>query len=192
MKKGLLLLTVAALAITSLAADEKPMGAVNFALKGAYIAFTDSSLKDLKLDTGPIGGAELYLNLVEGLYIGAEGGYVHNKGNITVLDMPVEHKLTYVPVELNAKYVFALAPWLALDVGGGACYSYGKMEVTMDNQSETDSDWMPGGQGFADLNFIAGPLCVGVDGKYQLLAKFKDSDFNMNNWRVGAHLGLAF
>lgn len=192
MKKALAVCLCSAAALGAFAADNKPMGAVHFGVKCDYIAFTDSVLKDAKVESGALGGAEIYMNLGEGLYLGAEGGYARNKGSVTVLSSPVDNKLTYVPVELNAKYVFALIPWLALDVGGGVCYSYGKMEMQIDNMSANDTDWMPGGQAFADLNFIAGPLYIGVDGKYQLLAKFKDSDFNMNNWRLGAHLGLAF
>lgn len=193
MKRALAIWMVSVvLAVTARAADDKPLGAVHFALKADYLAFTDTNLKYAKVDTGVLGGAELYVGLVEGLYIGAESGYAQNKGSITILNFPVDNKLTYVPVELNAKYVFALAPWLTLDVGAGGCYNYARFEVVMDNISEPGSEWIPGGQGFADLNFIAGPLFIGVDAKYQMLRKFKDVDLNLNNWQLGAHLGLAF
>ncbi len=180
------------LAAATLAADNRPLGAVHFGVKGGYLAFTDSTLKDDKVDTGPLVGAELYFHVVEGLYLGAEGGYIQNKGKTTALAVEVENKLTYAPLELNAKYAWAPVPWLALDVGGGACCGYGKFELTVAGLTADTTDWMPGGQGFANLNLLAGPLYLGVDGKIQLVRKFKDSDFNLNNWRVGAHLGLAF
>ena len=190
MKTALAVLAVSALAMAAFAADDRPLGIVHFGIKGDYIAFTDSALKDAKLDQGGLGGAELYFGLVKGLYIGAESGVAYSQGSGTVLGASVDNKLIYVPVELNAKYMLALTPWLVLDVGGGGCYSYGRLEATLEGESEVATDWMPGGQAFADLNVILGPLYVGVDGKYQALAKFKDSDFNLNNWRAGVHLGI--
>jgi hypothetical protein len=192
MQKILATLTVSLLAAAIWAAESKPLGAVNLSIKGDYLAFTHKDLKDAKVDKGPLGGAALYLGLVEGLYIGGEGGFARNKGTVTLLDTSVENTLMYVPIELNAKYVLALTSWLALDVGGGACCGYARLEESAAGEKETETDWLPGGQGFADLNFIAGPLFIGINGKYQLTKKFKDADFNLNNWQVGAQLGLAF
>ncbi len=190
MKRAWGVLAVLTLAMAALAADDRPLGLVHFGIKGDYVAFTDSTLKDAKLDQGGFGGAELYFGLVKGLYLGVESGVAYSQGSVKVLDASVDNKLLYVPMELNAKYMVALTPWLVLDVGAGGCYSYGRLEATLEGLSEVETDWMPGGQGFADLNIILGPLYVGVDGKYQALAKFKDSDFNFNNWRLGAHLGV--
>lgn len=190
MKTAWAVLAVSSLAMAAFAEDDRPLGLVHFGIKGDYVAFTAGTLKDSKVDQGGLAGAELYFGLVKGLYIGAEGGAAYSQGSIHVLDAKVDNKLLYVPLELNAKYMFALTPWLVLDVGGGGCYSYGRLEATLAGLSEVETDWMPGGQGFADLNLILGPLYVGVDGKYQALVKFKDSDFNMNNWRLGAHLGI--
>ncbi len=190
MKTAWAALMVSSLALAACAADDRPLGLVHFGIKGDYVKFTDRTMKDAKVDQGGFGGAELYFGLVQGLYIGAESGAAYSQGSVTVLDVKADNKLLYVPVELNAKYMFALTPWLVLDVGGGGCYSYGRLEATLDGRREVETDWMPGGQGFADLNLILGPFYIGVDGKYQALAKFKDDDFNFNNWRLGAHLGL--
>ena len=174
--------------------NDKPLGHFNIALKGDYLTFTDSAMKDNDLEKAPYGGAEAYFNIFDGVYIGAEGGYAQAKGTVNddMLGPMADSKITYIPLEANAKIAFGLASWLALDVGAGGSYNNAKVEFNVDGYSASDTKWVLGGQAFADLNFVFGAFMIGVNGKYQLTDKIKDTDVKLTNWRVGGQIGLAF
>jgi hypothetical protein len=189
MKKFLFMLLIIAFvctASTAYAAQKAPLGSGNLAIKLDWIKFTDGDLSDLDVDSGFYIGLEGYGEVAPNWYLGMEAGWTGPSGSVGHVDTD----WTYVPVELNIKYATAVAQSVVLDLGGGISYNYGKFKMAGDSLS----DWMFGGQFFADLNFTFDQFFLGISGKYQLSQKFdKDShEFSPDNWRLGGQIGVMF
>jgi opacity protein-like surface antigen len=112
-------------------------------------------------------------------------GYTKPSGSEQGLDVDV----TYVPVELNAKYAVQVSPWFVIDLGAGPSYNYGKVRI-QDPIRDSKSKWRFGGQAFAGLNIVFDHFYFGANGKYQITEKKDGVAFD--NWRIGGHLGLKF
>jgi hypothetical protein len=195
------LVMVFVLAATSLyAAERLPLGNGTLAVKVDYINFTESAFKDLDLDQGLYLGLEAYAKVIPNLYIGLESGYVFDDGKVdgSILSpdlsgIRADTELIYVPIELNMKFVIEPAPNLALDLGVGGSYNYAKVKAKAQDVNVLDEqEWLWGGQFFGDLNYKIQQFVIGINGKYQLTEKFKDSDTKLNNWRVGGQIGVLF
>ena len=182
------------------AAEKAPLGAGNVALKLDYISFTENEFEDAKVDTGFYIGLEAYGEVSPNLSLGAEVGYANPDGKIDELvdgiAVNIKNEVTFVPIELNLKYAFKAAPNLAIDIGAGVSYNFAKVETTASalgiSLSDSEEDWLFGGQFFVDLNYTVNQFFIGVNAKYQLTEDFKDADFGFSNWRVGGQVGLMF
>jgi hypothetical protein len=173
-------------------AEEKaPLGIGNVAIKASNFRFDDEVFEEADAKNGFFVGAEMYLRLAAGLYIGYEFGWANQKG-----DLPdnAEIDVTYIPLELNAKYVFAFGPHFRWDVGTGFSFNYATREIKSSGTPppEKQSDWLFGSQLFTNVTWLFKKFFVGVDFKYQFTDKFKDTDTSYHNWRAGGHIGWAF
>ena len=209
MKKILLLslLVVFVFASTSVyAAEMYALGNSNIALKIDYISFTDDAFDELDIKDGVYVGLESYaMTTVPNLYFGLEAGWAGAKNDHTVnlnsYSYDTETTLNYVPIELNLKYVIPASPALVMALGAGVSYNYLEIEQDVGDINEDVSDWVFGGQVFADLTYkMSNQWFVGINGKYQftddLNLDIRGEDFETNartdNWRVGAQVGLRF
>ena len=190
MKRLFLISICIALVMTSAAlhAQERhPLGNGNFAVKLDYITFTDGFFdKSGREDDGLYIGLEGYGRIYENLYLGGEvGGAL----NITIFG----EEISFFPIELNTKYAIKLVPNLALDFGAGVSYSYAKLkDHSLFGSDRERSDWLFGGQFFAELTYKIDWFSIGVNAKYQITQGFRDEDFDLSNWRIGAQIGVVF
>lgn len=186
------LIVVAAFAIPSSAvnaAERVPLGNGNLAVKLDYIDFMEDALKNSDVDTGFNIGLEGYGNIAPNLYLGAEVGYANPEGNAFGLDT----ELTFVPIELNLKYVVEAAPNLDVDFGIGISYNYAEEKASGLGVSVSVDDWVFGGQLFADLNYKINKFFIGINAKYQLTGEPEfeymgytiEADYDYSNWRIG-------
>jgi len=196
MKKFLLMLLIIAFVCTAstvYAAQKAPLGSGNLAVKLDWIKFTDSVLKDVDVDSGFYIGLEGYGEVAPNWYLGMEAGYANPDGTVNVLGVNVDTEVTYVPIELNIKYAAAVAESVVLDLGLGGSYNYVEEKASSAGFTPAKvDDWLWGGQAFMDLNFTINQFFLGISGKYQITQKFKDSDYNYNNWRLGGQIGVMF
>ena len=203
MKKILLLslLVVFVFASTSVYAAEKyTLGMSNVALKIDYLNFTDDVFSNISLENALYVGLEGYYAVYPNLYLGLEAGWAGSKndGDISTEefgDVNVDIDVTFIPIELNLKYVVELDPNWNLDFGAGISYSYFQIEAN--GIDEDASDWVFGGQLFADINYkINKEWFIGINAKYQFTDDLEfdnvDTSTSASNFRVGAHVGLMF
>lgn len=169
------------------------------ALKADYIHFTDSNISDLlNAEDGYYVGFEAYKQLfIPNFYLGVESGYARStNGEDSNQLFVTANELTYVPIELNAKYVFSINPCLNVDIGAGVSYNYFEVEIENFFGHISDHDWVFGGQFFLDINYvIMENFFVGIGAKYQLTddsSIFGINDTNLNNIRAGVQIGYNF
>ena len=172
---------------TSYAQERAPLGVGHISLKLDYLVFTSDHFdKGGNQDDGLYIGLEGYGEISPNIYLGGEIG---QGVNVDVLG----EDITFVPIEVNAKYAFEVAPGLVLDVGAGIATVY--VEIRDEGpfgSGNTEDDWLVGGQFFGDLTYKINWFSFGANLKYQLTQDFADEDFNINNLRVGAQIGVAF
>jgi len=219
MKRLMLFCLVGAFVMTStvVSAQEKaPLGKGNFALKLDRITFTDDHWTDSGDDAGLYIGLEGYFELTPNLYLGGEVGAATNinldlfggLGAYSTLKYGgadevegTEDDISFVPVEVNLKYAMEAASHFVVDFGAGLSCSYVELdrpiyflldENTVTSRTETRDEWLFGGQVFADLTYKIRWFSIGVNGKYQITENFKDDDFDLSNWRLGAQIGIIF
>jgi len=208
MKKIILLslLAVFVFASTSVYAAEKyALGNSNIALKVDYISFTEDVFDTVDLKDGVYVGLESYVMTMPNLYFGLEAGWAgaKNDGTVDVLgdSFDVETKINYVPIELNLKYAIPVSPAWVIALGAGVSYNWFDVKLDVDGKDEDTSDWVFGGQVFADITYkMNNQWFIGINGKYQFTEKLNfsvreediDTNASADNWRVGAHVGLMF
>jgi outer membrane protein W len=202
MKKILLLtlMLVFVFASTTLYAAEKyALGMGNIALKVDYINFTEDVFDNIDLDNGIYLGLEGYYTIYPNLYLGLEAGWAgtENDGDLEIdgEKRNVDIDVTFVPVELNLKYVFELDPNWNIGVGAGISYNYFKIEANKIDESA--DDWVFGGQIFADVNYkMSKEWFIGINAKYQFTDDLEfdnvDTSTSADNFRVGAQIGYMF
>jgi outer membrane protein W len=187
---------------TVFAAEKYPLGMSNFALKVDYINFTDDVFENIDLDNGIYVGLEGYYAVMPNIYLGMETGWAGAENDDKVGNLKVDIDVTYIPIELNLKYMAEIAPQWVLGVGAGISYNYFEIEA---NDIDRDADdWVFGGQVFADLNYkMNDQWFLGIEGKYQWTedlefddVRYDGRDLETNtsadNWRIGAKIGFAF
>jgi outer membrane protein W len=154
---------------------------------------------DLELDKGIYVGLEGYYAIYPNLYLGMEVGWAgtsnDDDGEIDGVEINVDADVTFIPVELNLKYVFELDPNWNIGVGAGISYSF--FEIEADRIDESVDDWIFGGQVFADVNYkMSKEWFIGINGKYQFTDDLEFDDFDTetsaDNWRVGAQIGYMW
>jgi hypothetical protein len=186
------------------AARGAPLGSVHLGVNLSYIRFSDDVADTSHTEDGGYVGVLGYGHLFHGLYLGGEVGKAENISFFSGNDVE------FMPIELNAKYAFQAGSHLVLDVGGGLSYSYVEIEPgkewnlgcvfyvcpapepSGENRDGLGDDWLLGGQVFAEMMFRMGWFSLGLNGKYQITEDFKDTDFSLDNWRVGMVTGIVF
>ena len=197
MKKFILLCLVGVFVMAPMVAfaqEKAPLGAGNLAVKVDYIQFTEDDLEDADVDSGLYLGVEGFAELVSNVYLGAEVGYAFiQSGDFFEIDFGdrLDVDLTYVPVEVNLKYAAEATPGLIVDFGAGISYNYAEIEFS-NGESDSEDDWLFGGQFFVDLNYTFDYFFLGINGKYQITEDFEDSDTSFDNWRIGGQIGVLF
>jgi hypothetical protein len=170
------------------AQEKAPLGNSNFALKLDYIAFTDSHFSEAgNAYDGLYIGLEGYGKITPNLYLGGEIGAGTN------VEVGGE-AISFVPVELNLKYGKESARNFVVDFGAGLSYSSVEIQYQplFGVAQEKRSDWLFGGQVFADLTYKINWFFIGVNGKYQITEDFKDESIDLSNYRLGVQLGMVF
>ena len=187
------------------AVKRAPLGDAHLGLNLSYIRFSEDVADTSRTESGGYIGVLGYGHLFHGLYLGGEVGKAEN---ISFFSDDVE----FLPIEFNAKYAFQAGSHLVLDVGGGLSYSYVEIDEGKEwnlgcfinicpapepsgsngNEGGTTDDWLLGGQLFAEMMFRMGWFSLGLNGKYQITEDFKDTDFSLDNWRVGIVTGIVF
>ena len=190
MKRLILFLFVGACVVTSTVAsaiEKASLGNGNFAVKTDYIAFTNNYFdRNDNQDDGLYLGLEGYGKMTKNLYLGGEIGIGFN--------MEGREEVYFIPVELNVKYAKEAARDLVVDVGAGLSYSSVEIRYTalFGTDQEARSDWLFGGQVFADLTYKIHRFTIGFNGKYQITEEFKNEGINLNNFRLGVQMGMVF
>jgi hypothetical protein len=183
------------MASTVVSAQEKaPLGVGNLALKVDYIAFTEDDLEDADVDSGLYLGIEGFGEVTPNLYLGLEVGYAVNMEGEFDIEFFAEEPdvdLTYIPVEVNLKYAAELSPHFIIDVGAGVSYNYAEIEVS-NGVSDSEDEWLLGGQFFVDLNYTFDTFFLGINGKYQITEEGDDLEVSFDNWRIGGQIGFFF
>ncbi len=197
MKKVMLLCLIGAFLMTSAvvsAQETAPLGVGNLALKVDYIAFTEDDLEDADADSGLYLGIEGFGEVTPNLYLGLEVGYavsVEGDLDIEFFTEDVDVEVTYVPVEVNLKYAAEVSPHFVIDFGAGVSYNYAEIEVS-NGESDSEDEWLLGGQFFVDLNYTFDAFFLGINGKYQLTEEGDDLEVSFDNWRIGGQIGFFF
>ena len=178
-----------------------PLGFGNLALKVDYFRFTDSDLEDLDLENGVYIGIEGYMALLDtNFYLGMETGWAGTSSDTTGYYDGWRYKtdvdVDYVPIEFNVKSVFPIDPIMNFGVGAGLSANYFNINVDGYRYSDSEDDWLFGGQLFADLNFRMDPWFAGVNVKYQWTDDIElggiDTDVSASNFRAGGQVGIMF
>ena len=178
---------VAASTVAS-AVEKAPLGKGNFAVKLDYIVFTDPHFdRSGNQDDGLYLGLEGYGRISPNVYLGGEIGTSSN------MEIGGE-EITFVPVEVNVKYATEAGRDLVFDLGAGLSYSSAEIQyhILFASAQEKRTDWLFGGQIFADLTYAIGRFTIGVNGKYQITENFKDEGIDLSNYRLGVQMGMVF
>ena len=179
----------------------------NLELKVDWIYFTDDAFGDIDLEDGIYVGLAGWVPVFfPNFFVGAEAGwaYASSDGEIDSafgrLDTDVD--VTYVPVELNAKYVIPIDPCWMISLGGGISFNYFSLDVDVEDFSSDEDDWVFGGQFFADVTykFPNSPWFVGIGTKYQITEDLEyhqddldiDTNVSASNFRTGVRVGMMF
>lgn len=167
---------------------------------------------DFQMHSGLYLGLSGYAKIAPNLYLGGEIGYFNESETEKDAELiagewyDAENELTYIPIEINLKYLIDdfTPPGLTIGFGGGLSLNYAEFERNMvngDTITWDQDEWLFGAQLFTEVNQTFGDhFFFGANGKLQATEKFvvADSDndlyFDMNfsNWRLGAHVGLKF
>jgi len=187
------------------AAEKYALGNSNIAVKVDYINFTEDVFDQVDLKDGVYVGLESNVMTLPNLYFGLEGGWAGAKNDDTVNNFgdsfDVETKINYVPLELNLKYAVPVSPAWVIALGAGVSYNWFDVKLDVDGEDEDTSDWVFGGQVFADITYkVSNQWFIGINGKYQFTEDLnftvRGEDINTNtsadNWRAGAQVGLMF
>lgn len=170
------------------AMEKAPLGNGNFAVKLDYIVFTDSYFdRHGNQDDGLYLGLEGYAKITPNLYLGGEIG---TGSNIEIAG----EEITFIPCELNVKYATEAARNLVMDAGAGLSYSSVELQYSalLGSAQASRSDWLFGGQVFADLTYKIHLFTIGFNGKYQITDNFKAEGIDLSNFRLGVQMGMAF
>jgi hypothetical protein len=188
MKRMVFLMVVASVLAISIsvgyAADKITLGKNNFAIKVDSINFDDKFTDD-----GTYVGAEGYVEIEKNLYLGAEVGYTSNDGKVSLFGSTVNTDVIFLPIEVNLKYAVRIIDHLIASFGIGGSYNYTKEEIS---GSDSEDEWLFGGQGFADINVTIGKVFFGLNYKLQFTDKGRDTGKNYSNQRFGGQIGIIF
>ena len=195
MKKNFLFALVIVLlsCSTAFCAGEKTASGLGLALKADYMTFTDGFIESNDLDKSIYVAAEGYARVAPEILLGLEVGLTNPSSTVS------NHRteLTYVPIELNAKYVGEFLPSWNFAIGGGLSYNYAKETVVSGGNAYSNDDWLVGGQVFAELLYASGNYFVGFNYKRQFTDNIEGGAsavpaHRYSNWRLGGLAGVLF
>jgi hypothetical protein len=129
---------------TVYAAERCALGISNFALKVDYLSFTDDIFGDIDLDNAIYVGLEGYTAVWQNLYLGMETGWASSENDDDIGNINVDIDVTFIPVELNLKYMAEITSQWVVGLGAGISYNY--FEIEADNINRDADDWVFGGQ----------------------------------------------
>ncbi len=187
----LLIITFVLSASAIYAQQKASLGSNNVAVKVDYINFDNSVWDEVGIDNSLYLGLEGYVNITQNLYIGAEVGWANPDEEENGYDA----ELTYIPIELNFKYVIEPDPNFVLDFGAGVSYNYANFEYDSPWSDWEEDDWLVGGQVFAGFTYKFDQFFIGVNTKYQVTDDFLEENspgFDLNNFRLGGKIGMMF
>lgn len=178
---------------TAFCAEKKASQELGLALKADYINFTDSFVKTNDLGKSIYMAVEGYGHIAPEILLGLEVGIANPSS--TVNNRKTE--LTYIPIELNVKYVGEFRPNWNFCIGGGLSYNYAEETVVSGGSAFKNDDWLAGGQAFAELLYSSGSYFVGVEYKRQFTDNFEGGTaavpaHRYSNWRLGGLAGVFF
>lgn len=176
-------------------AEAAPLGDTHVQVKIDFIHFTDAVVENSDTEDDFYLGVEGYRRISPNIYLGGEIGVTNPDGRRGGLG-GVATELTYIPIEINAKYAGEAAPNIILDFGVGFSFNYVD-EEHIATPTSNEEDWVLGGQFFGGLSYTSGDYFLGFGFKYQFTDDFKDradngSEFNFTNWRLGGRAGFYF
>ncbi|HOO38999.1 MAG TPA: hypothetical protein PLU81_10905 [Deltaproteobacteria bacterium] len=220
MKRCLFMVISAVFVLTPavIQAEQKALlGTGNFAVKIDYMAFSGDFYDEIHDDDSAYVGIEGYGRIAPNIYFGGELGFgsVSSENifsSILYGLLDAEHDevtADFTFLELNAKYAKDLGRYFVFDAGGGLSLNnanvsfetydwvdVGGTRISTLTAKREESQWLFGGQIFADLTFKFHWFMMGVNAKYQVTTDFEDSasgyKFSLNNWRFGMQLGGLF
>ena len=193
------------------------LGNASVAVKLDYISFSHDFFEEINDDATAYAGIEAYGKVTDNIYLGGEIGTasVSSANLFSSIIYALfsaqrdEVSADFTFMELNVKYAKDISRFFVLDVGTGI--SYNRALVAFDTKDWVDisganygvtvntreeSEWLFGGQVFADLTFKYHWFTAGINGKYQVTQFFKDQtsgyEFPLSNWRAGLQLGAIF
>jgi hypothetical protein len=219
MKKKLVFAVLLCFAVLSVPCARAQTGAVDVAVKVDYFHFTDSLIKSVNVDSGIFVGVEAYKQMFcPNLYLGLGAGWAGTSGSVSDVVsgsafvpafVTADSSIDYVPIELNLKYVIPISSCFNFALGGGGSINYFAFSSDVAGISTgrrqgqngaaasiSDSDWVWGGQFFAEFNYKFNHWFAGVDVKYQLTQDLSlfgvDTQAGADNLRAGGHIGFTF
>lgn len=175
---------------TARAEEKAPIGK-GLTLKIDYIDFTDGFIADNDIDKSVYLGVEGYAKVAEQIFFGLEVGIANPSGTVN----GQKTELTYVPIELNAKYVSDFLPGVGLSVGGGMSANHASEKVVSNGSVFDNSGWVLGGQIFGEALYSQGNFFAGFNAKYQFTDNLVENGVpahRFSNWRLGGLAGLYF
>jgi len=178
---------------TAYCAQEQAGTGLGLALKADYMNFTDGFVESNDIDKSIYVAVEGYAHLAPEIFLGLEVGIANPSS--TVGNNKTE--LTYIPIELNAKYVGEFLPSWNFGIGGGLSYNYAEETVVSGGSSFNNDDWLLGGQIFAELLYASGNYFVGFNYKRQFTDNIEGGSgavpaHRYSNWRLGGLAGVLF
>jgi len=191
MRKPLVILSIFALlaiAFPVRAEQKELLGQGNVALKAGLGVFTSDFLESV--DHTTFLELEGYYRITPNIYFGGNIGTTFIGEDVFSL---FTKEINYYPVELNVKYAKRLGARFVIDGGGGVSFNYATIRINNVLSPDYDeSDWLLGGQVFADLICKFNWFSIGIYGKYQMTQDFRDLDADFSNWRGGLQVGVIF
>jgi hypothetical protein len=64
-------------------------------------------------------------------YLGMEAGWASSENDDDIGNIKVDIDVTFIPIELNLKYVAEIAPLWVVGLGAGISYNYFEIEATI-------------------------------------------------------------
>ena len=175
-------------------ANSTSLGIGNFSIKlDRFQLIDDLEFWEFNdIENGYYVAIDWYGHLGRNFYFGAEIGYTNLTGKV----FGIGTELTLFPIEMNVKYALAGIQAVQLEFGLGASVLtvYGEVIAppligTIEEFFHTRTIY--GGQGFINLNFKFKRFFFGANAKYQITEDLAKG-LNLDNYRVGAHIGLTF
>jgi hypothetical protein len=169
-------------------ARSETLGIANIILKFDNIEFSEDVWEENDIENSYYVAIQWYGHVAHNLYFGGELGYTESTGNVSGVDT----ELTFVPFGANLKYVLAISQVLQLDCGVGVSYIFIDGKVAPGTiTGDADKDFLWGAQGFMSINFVFKRFFIGADATYQVTEDIA-KDVNLNNYRIGGHIGITF